>query len=188
LPLRESSETRVRRTQANPWARPGAYVQLPRQLASRTPWSLCRGEKPVSADGGFAKPTQQSPPRSGGLCRISGALYAAFFSCLALNRAHLARCAAAIFRRAEADRMRFAGALAAVFADKVVLDSRHFVHRAFCARAIRLRAAADIVRLAWAPLRAVVEVLRPASPSIAEIASSNCLACFCTCLCSSRSS
>jgi hypothetical protein len=136
----------------------------------------------------FLEPTQHSPPRGGGLCRISDALYAAFFSCVALNRAHLARCATAIFRRAEADRMRFAGALPAVLADKVVLDSRHFVHRAFCARAIRLRAAVDTVRLGWAPLRAIVEVFRPASPSIAEIASSNCLTCFCTCLCSSRSS
>ena len=166
----------------------GPYVQLPRQLEGNTLWPPGRDEKTVSTDGGFSNPHNKARHGGGGLCRISEALYAAFFSCLALNRAHRARCAAAIFRRAEADRMRFAGALPAVLADKVVLDSRHFVHRAFCARAIRLRAAADTVRLGWAPLRAIVEVFRPASPSIAEIASSNCLACFCTCLCSSRSS
>ncbi len=34
-------------------------------------------------------------------------LYAAFFNCCALTLAHRARCAAAIFRRAAADNVRF---------------------------------------------------------------------------------
>src|ERR1017187_903405 len=65
--------------------------------------------------------------------------YAAFFP-LARNFAHRARCAAAIFLRADADIVRLGftlptGFLAALFA-----------HRAFCARLIRLRAEADRVR------------------------------------------
>jgi hypothetical protein len=68
--------------------------------------------------------------------------YAAFFCC-AFTFAHLARCAAAIFLRADADmvRLRFvllAWSFAALFA-----------HRAFCARLIRLRAEADKVRLGF---------------------------------------
>ena len=62
----------------------------------------------------------------------------AFFP--AFTFAHRARCAAAIFRRADADMVRFAGAEPAIFADR-------FAHRAFCARLMRLRAEADILRL-----------------------------------------
>jgi hypothetical protein len=58
----------------------------------------------------------------------------------AFTFAHLARCAAAIFRRAAADMVRLTGTGPAAFADR-------FAHRAFCARLMRLRAEADIVRL-----------------------------------------
>jgi len=66
-------------------------------------------------------------------------LQAAYFCC-AFTFAHLARCAAAIFLWADADKVRLgfilpARSLAALFA-----------HRAFCARLIRLRAYADRVR------------------------------------------
>ena len=72
-------------------------------------------------------------------CRSELPLY--FFA--ALTFAHLARCAAAIFLRADADMVRLgfvlpAWSFAALFA-----------HRAFCARLIRLRVEADSVRLAF---------------------------------------
>ena len=60
-------------------------------------------------------------------------LYAAYFFFPALNFAHLARCAAAIFLRADADIVRF-GFGARPFA---------FAQRARCARLIRLRADAE---------------------------------------------
>jgi hypothetical protein len=46
--------------------------------------------------------------------RLGDTSYAAFFCCFTL--AHLARCAAAIFRRADADMVRFTGAETVVFA------------------------------------------------------------------------
>ena len=58
----------------------------------------------------------------------------------AFTRAHLFLCAAAIFRRADADMVRFVGA-------ELVVFSVRFAHLAFCARLIRLRAEADILRL-----------------------------------------
>jgi hypothetical protein len=54
-------------------------------------------------------------------------VYAAFF-----NFAHLARCAAAIFLRADADISRFTGAEPVVFAAAAGCDPfRVFAHRAF---------------------------------------------------------
>ena len=64
--------------------------------------------------------------------------YARFFPAFTL--AHLFRCAAAIFRRADADIVRFAAAELVVFPFR-------FPRRSFCARLIRLRADADIPRL-----------------------------------------
>ena len=64
-------------------------------------------------------------------------LYYFPFFCFALTRAHLARCAAAIFLRAATDMVRL-GFGARPFA---------FAHHAFCARLIRLRAEADRMRL-----------------------------------------
>jgi hypothetical protein len=65
--------------------------------------------------------------------------YAAFFAC-ALTFAHLARCAAAIFLRADADMVRFG------FIFPTLLFPV-FAHRFFCAKLIFLRADADRVRL-----------------------------------------
>ncbi len=60
------------------------------------------------------------------------------------NFAHLARCAAAILRRADADIVRLgAAALDWPLSD----DSLTFAHRALCACAIRRRAASETVRL-----------------------------------------
>ena len=73
--------------------------------------------------------------------------YAAFFFA-ALTLAHRALCAAAIFLRADADMVRFAGAAPVVFAAPTAgRDSfRTLAHRAFWARLIRLRADADTPR------------------------------------------
>jgi hypothetical protein len=68
---------------------------------------------------------------------VKNSAYAAFF--LALNFAHLALWAAAIFRRDDADIVRF-GFVAADWPFSLA-------RRAFCARLIFLRAAADTVRL-----------------------------------------
>jgi len=55
----------------------------------------------------FLRFRSKAPIRKGrGLCR-SFSLYAAFFACCALTLAHRALCAAAIFRRAAADNVRF---------------------------------------------------------------------------------
>jgi hypothetical protein len=68
---------------------------------------------------------------------------AAFFA--ALTFAHLARCAAAIFLRADAEMVRFAGAEpATAFAG--CDPFRAFAHRFFCAMLMRLRAEAERVR------------------------------------------
>ena len=70
---------------------------------------------------------------------------------LALIFAHLARCAAAIFLRADADIVRLTGVgLGADFT---------FAHRALCARAMRRRAAAETMRLPPVVVRPVVGVL-----------------------------
>jgi len=62
--------------------------------------------------------------------------------------AHRALCAAAIFLRADADMVRFAGTARVVFAARTAgCDSfRTLAHRAFCARLIRLRADAETTR------------------------------------------
>jgi hypothetical protein len=70
--------------------------------------------------------------------------YAADFCC-ARTLAHLALCAAAIFRRAAAERIRLTGALLAAVPDDFA-PPRTFAHRALCACAIRLRAIADTTR------------------------------------------
>ncbi len=76
------------------------------------------------------------------------ACYAAFFA--AFNVAHLARCAAAIFLRTDADMMRFTGAEPVVFAAPVVCDPfRIFAQCARCASAILRREAAETIRVAW---------------------------------------
>ena len=111
-------------------------------------------------------------------------VYAAFFCC-AFTFAHLARCAAAIFLRADADMLRFTGAGPVVFASAIGCDfSRAFAHLAFCARAILRRDAAEIIRVGWFVFRAVA---KPLNDSIAEIARSNFATFDCICLRSSRS-
>ncbi len=66
-----------------------------------------------------------------------------YFFFAAFTLAHLARCAAAIFLRADADMVRLGFILPAwSFAPL-------FAHRAFCARLIRLRAEADMVPLSF---------------------------------------
>jgi hypothetical protein len=72
--------------------------------------------------------------------------YAAFFFA-ALTFAHLARCAAAIFLRDDADIVRFAGTEPVVFAAGGCDPFRDFAQRNFCAMLIRFRAEADNVRL-----------------------------------------
>lgn len=84
-------------------------------------------------------------------CRILAAGFVAptppyFFP--AFTRAHLVRCAAAIFLRADADMVRLAGVGAVVFAAPAVACDpfRVAAHRFFCARLMRLRASSDRVR------------------------------------------
>ena len=64
---------------------------------------------------------------------------------------HLARCDAAIFLRADADMVRFAGAELVAFAiPSAGCDSfRAFAHLAFFARAILRREAAEMIRVGW---------------------------------------
>jgi hypothetical protein len=92
-------------------------------------------------------PYQREKPatESGGLYSHAvfyAVFYAAFFP--AFSFAHLFRCAAAIFLRADAGIVRFAGAEAVTAAGCDTL--RLFAHRAFWARLIFLRASADNVR------------------------------------------
>ena len=95
--------------------------------------------------------------------QISTPAYAAFFC--ARNFAHLAFCAAAIFLRADADKMRLAGA-DPVFAPNVGCEFFHTdAHRAFCASAILRREAADMIRFVAVPGAAPV----PFNDSIPEI-------------------
>jgi hypothetical protein len=89
----------------------------------------------------------------GGTCRESAAAgsprcYAAFWFA-ARNFVHLARCATAIFLRADADMMRLAGGELGVFAADTDCDRlRNFAHRARCASAILRREAADTILVA----------------------------------------
>jgi hypothetical protein len=95
-------------------------------------------------------------------------LYAAFFSCARIF-AHRAFCAAAIFLRADADIVRFAGAEPVAFATTVGCDPpRTFAHRAFCANAILRREAADIIRFGWVILLGAAVPI-PFKDSIPEI-------------------
>jgi len=98
----------------------------------------------------------------------TSATYAAFLCCLTF--AHLARWAAAIFLRADADIVRFAGAGGLVFTSASGCDfSRTFAHLAFCARAILRREAADIILVGWL----FWVVAEPFNDSITEIARSS---------------
>jgi len=123
-------------------------------------------------------------------CRIlaaagSPSYYAAFFFA-ALNFAHRAFCAAAIFLRADADMVRLAGAEPVVFATAVGCDCfRMLAHRAFCARAILRREAADIIRFGWV---ALLDAPVPFNDSIPEIIWSNLSISTCAWLRFSRSS
>jgi hypothetical protein len=94
--------------------------------------------------------------------------YAAF-CCPALTLAHLARCAAAIFLRADADMVRSAGAEPVVFvAATIGFDSfPALAHLAFCASAIFRREAADTIRVGRVAFRDAPE---PFNDSITEIA------------------
>jgi hypothetical protein len=105
--------------------------------------------------------------RSSGL--YSRAVFYAAFFCPAFTFAHLARCAAAIFLRADADKVRFTGAEPVVFVVSTTgFDSfRAFAHRAFCAAAIFRLEAADMTLVGRFPLRDVPE---PLNDSITEIA------------------
>jgi hypothetical protein len=84
----------------------------------------------------------------------------------ALSFAHLARCAAAILRRADADLVRLA--LAAPALALAVL----FAHRAFCVRLILLRADADRARLGFVAKRLPLNLPRT------DRAASTCLSSF----------
>ncbi|SRR6266567_4865189 len=102
----------------------------------------------------------------------------------AFTRAHRARCAAAIFLRADADMVRLAGAepvTAFVGSDSFPA----LAHRARCASAIFRREAADTIRVGWFAFRDAPE---PFSDSITEIAWSNFSTSVCARLRSLRSS
>jgi len=94
--------------------------------------------------------------------------YAAFFFA-ALNFAHRARCAAAIFLRADADMVRFTGAEPIVFAAPTAGCDPFpaLAHLALCARAIFRREAAEIIRFGWFASRDTPD---PFSDSMTEIA------------------
>ena len=94
--------------------------------------------------------------------------YAAFF-CPAFSFAHLAFCATAIFFRADADIVCFAGRPDANFAAPGIDCDPFpaFAHLALCANAIFLREAADMIRFGWFPFRDAPERF---SDSITEIA------------------
>ena len=84
-----------------------------------------------------------------------------------------------ILFRPSGDNPRFAGVVRVDLAAEIGRGSfRNFAHLAFWARAILLLAAADIVLLGRVPF-AAAPVLRPASPSITEIASFNFSICDC---------
>ena len=112
--------------------------------------------------------------------------YAAYFFFPARILAHLARCAAAILVRADADMVRLAGAELGVFPADTDCDCfRTLAHRAFCASAIFRREPADIIRFG----RLVSPVVpAPFKDSIAEIAWFNFSKRNCVALRSSRSS
>jgi hypothetical protein len=111
--------------------------------------------------------------------------YAAFFCCV-FNFAHLTRCAAAIFLRADADIMRFAGVEFVLFAKAIGCDvARTFAPLAFCACPILRRDAADITRPDWFACSIVAE---PFNDSMTEIAWSKFSTRNCACLRSARSS
>lgn len=80
-----------------------------------------------------------------GLC-----LYAAFFLCRALTRAHLALAAATILFRPSGDKIRLAPE--ALATDEIFELLRTFAHLALCAWAIRLLAAADMILFGREPL------------------------------------
>jgi len=102
-------------------------------------------------------------------------IQAALF-CPVFTFAHLARCAAAIFRRTDRDIVRFTGAAPVVFAAWAGCDSfRTLAHLAFCACAILRREAADMIRVGWF---ALVWRLLPLTLPRTERAASTCLSSF----------
>jgi hypothetical protein len=117
-------------------------------------------------EGRLPRTRQRNPPhtRSGLFL-----LYAAFFF-PALTFAHRARCAAAIFLRADADMVRLAGA-EPVTAFAGCDPFRAFAHRARCASAIFLREAADTIRVGRF---ALVYELLPSNLPRTERAASTC--------------
>lgn len=108
--------------------------------------------------------------------------YAAFFSCARIF-AHLARCAAAIFRRAEADTVRFAGADPTDFATTASGCEffRMLAHRAFCASAIFRREAMEIIRFCGVVLLGPAAFV-PLNDSIPAMIWSNLSISICACL------
>lgn len=103
--------------------------------------------------------------------------YAAFLFA-ALTFAHLARCAAAIFLRADDDMVRLTRF------DVIETTFRALAHLARCAFAILRRESADTIRVGRSPLR---DIPLPFKDSIIEIAWSNFPTRNCARLCSSRS-
>jgi hypothetical protein len=93
-----------------------------------------------------------------------------YFLFPAFSFAHLFRCAAAIFLRADADMVRLAGAEAGVFAAFGCDPLRAFDHLAFCASAILRREAADTTRVGCPALRDLRGTPDPFNDSITEIA------------------
>jgi hypothetical protein len=112
--------------------------------------------------------------------------YAAFFFC-ALNRAHLARVAAAIRFRPSAEILRRLGAAAlTVVPDVDFSAARSRSRRARWAARIRARAASEIIR-SCRGTRVGAMLLPPSNCSRTEIADSNFPSCCCARLRSSRS-
>jgi hypothetical protein len=85
-------------------------------------------------------------------------------------RPHRARCAAAIFLRADADMVRFTGAAPVVFVVARCDPFRAFDHLAFCASAILRRETADTIRVGCPALRDLRDTPDPFNDSITEIA------------------
>jgi hypothetical protein len=103
------------------------------------------------------------------LCDRSGSLRLSHYVLRDFTFVHLARCAAAIFLRADADIVRFArsGADTGVFAIATGCEFRALAHLAFCARAILRRETADMILVGSFAVRTVVE---PFSDTSIEIA------------------
>src|SRR6266853_2039048 len=134
------------------------------------------------------KPVAFSPQQAP---QATNPAYAALFCCARIF-AHRAFCVAAIFLRAAADMVRFAGAELVVFATATAgCDCfRTLAHRFLCASAILRREAAEIIRLGWVTLLDTAEPFAddPFKDSIPEIIWSNFSISICALLRFSRSS